>query len=87
MIFLPLRSTQRTFSGILGGDKLGVRVTEGELTDLLASIEVEGWRLEHANHFFQDTGGLSGNEGDRTEEDDTPTGETWGAYIFRRRSQ
>lgn len=39
-------ATQRTLMGILGGNKLGVKTTTSQHSDILVAIESAGWRLE-----------------------------------------
>jgi hypothetical protein len=46
-ISLPLMATQRTVMGVLGGDKMDVKTTTAQHTDLLGTIESVRWRLKH----------------------------------------
>jgi hypothetical protein len=76
-----------TFSGIISRDKLGVKVTTGAHADVLSFIESEGWRLEQAGYVFQQTGSVSRDKLLSTGQTASVTGDIWGIYVFRRRTE
>lgn len=82
-IALPLHSTERTLGGIIVGDKT-VKVTEGNHAEVLASIESEGWRLEHAGYVFRQTESVSRDKLLSSGQTAAIAGEIWGIYVFRR---
>ena len=81
-ISLPLMATQRTLAGILGGDKLGVKTTTSQHTDLLGAIEAVGWLL-HVGYVFRETGAVSRDKIYSSGQTTSVTGEVWGIYLFR----
>lgn len=82
-ISLPLMATQRTLMGILGGDKLGVRTTTSQHSDILGAIESVGWRLEDVGYVFRETGAVSRDKIFSAGQTSSTTGEVWGIYLFR----
>jgi hypothetical protein len=82
-ISLPLMATQRTLMGILGGDKMGVKTTTSQHTDILGAIESVGWRLDHVGYVFRETGAVSRDKLYSSGQTSSVTGEVWGIYLFR----
>ena len=56
----------------------------GPATDLLGRIELAGWRLEHANWVYVQTGQNSRDKFLSTGQQVVVTGEVIGIYLFRR---
>jgi hypothetical protein len=83
-IALPLSDTSRTISGVISGDKLGVRRDEYGHGAVLDQIECEGWRLEHANYVWEQTGSVSRDKLMSSGQTAAVTGRIIGVYIFRR---
>ncbi|MGZ5362696.1 MAG: hypothetical protein ACXWZR_00685 [Mycobacterium sp.] len=56
----------------------------GRAADLLGQIELAGWRLEHANWVYVQTGQNSRNNLIATGQQVVVTGEVLGIFLFRR---
>lgn len=79
---LPLSSTERTFSGVMSGDKtMATRAMDP--TDLLGAVEGEGWRLETADYVFRETGSVSRDKLLSSGQTAAVMGEIVGIYLFR----
>jgi hypothetical protein len=82
---IPLQQTQRTVMGAMTGDstKTGQKIRSHEHRGVLADIEREGWRLEHAGWVFRETGMVSRDKLLSSGQTGSVTGEIVGIYLFR----
>jgi len=82
-VAIPLSETERTFGGVIGGDKNAIKTTGRDHHEALAAIEDEGWHLEHAGYIFQETGSVSRDKFLSSGQTASVTGRVLGVYLFR----
>lgn len=87
-VVIPLITAARTVSGILSGSTSaqgGMKTTANSGHNFeLQSIEREGWRLEHVNAVFQETGSVSRDKLLSSGQVESVVGSVLMVYTFRR---
>jgi hypothetical protein len=83
-VILPLLGTDRSLLGMFTGGKDDMRRWGTHHGATLSAIEAEGWRLEHADYVFHETGSVSRDKLLSSGQTAAVTGEVVGIYIFRR---
>ena len=81
---VPAVSTERTTSSLIWGDTTTQR-TVADNVGLLTAIESGGWKLEHCNYVFEQTGSVSRDKFMSSGQVQNITGRVLGFYVFRRR--
>jgi hypothetical protein len=85
-VVLDVSTTDKaTFSTevAMAGAPTPTRTTQLPTAQVLAEIEAEGWRLQHAGYAFQPTGSMSRDRFLATGQFETVVGRLVGVYLFR----
>jgi len=82
-VALPLSVTQRTFAGVVSGDKT-TATPHLDPSDLLGTIEAEGWTLWNVGYVFRETGSVSRDKLMSSGQAAATVGEIVGIYLFRK---